>query len=209
MNPAAARPRVKTEEVKMFDFKKTKGALLGSKGSSILLIAGMAGVLLIFLSQFWPGSSSKPASSAASAKTSTSDYAKQLESSLGGIISNIQGVGRVQVMVTLESGVQYVYEQNQKTTSNRTTTSGDAGQTQENTDNEQDTVLADNGSGAQQPLIKTEMQPPVRGVVVVCDGGNDPTVQDEVLQTVMTALNLPATSISISPMAPRAQTASR
>lgn len=194
----------------MFDFKKTKGALLSAKGSSILLLAGMAGVLLIFLSQFWPASSSKTASSnVPAAKSATTSYAAQLESSLSGIVGSIQGVGRVRVMVTLESGVQYEYEQNQKTTSNRTATSGDNAQTQENTDNEQDTVLADNGSGAQQPLIKTEVQPAVKGVVIVCDGGNNPTVQDEVLQTVMTALNLPATSISISPMAPKAQTASK
>ncbi|MFT8889347.1 MAG: stage III sporulation protein AG [Ethanoligenens sp.] len=193
----------------MFDFKKTKGALLSAKGSSILLLVGMGGVLLIFLSQFWSTPSSKQTANTSTAKITTVDYAKQLEGNLRGIIGNIQGVGRVQVLVTLESGVQYVYEQNQKSTNNRTTASGDNAQTQENTNTEQDTVLADNGNGAQQPLIKTEMQPPVKGVVVVCDGGNDPTVQDEVLQTVMTALNLQATSISISPMTPKAQTASR
>lgn len=193
----------------MFDFKKTKGALLSAKGSSILLLVGMAGVLLIFLSQFWPSSSKTNSSGTSSSKSTATDYTTQLEGNLRGIIGNIQGVGRVQVMVTLESGVQYEYEQNQKTTSSRTATSGDNAQTQENTDNEQDTVLADNGSGAQQPLIKTEMQPAVKGVVVVCDGGNNPTVQDEVLQTVMTALNLPATDISISPMAPKTQVASK
>lgn len=193
----------------MFDFKKTKGALLSAKGSSILLLVGMAGVLLIFLSQFWPSSSKPNSSSTSSSKSTAADYTTQLEGNLRGIIGNIQGVGRVQVMVTLESGVQYEYEQNQKTTSSRTATSGDNAQTQENTDNEQNTVLADNGSGAQQPLIKTEMQPAVKGVVVVCDGGNNPAVQDEVLQTVMTALNLPATSISISPMAPKTQVASK
>lgn len=193
----------------MFDFKKTKGALLSAKGSSILLLLGIVGILLICLSQFWPSSSSKSSSASSASKTTATDYAQQLENSLRGIIGNIQGVGRVQVMVTLQSGVQYEYEQNQKTTSSRTATTGDNAQTQENTNTEQDTVLADNGSGSQQPLIKTEMQPSVKGVVIVCDGGNDPSVQDEVLQTVMTALNLPATSISISPMAPKAQTASK
>lgn len=193
----------------MFDFHKSKGTLFGSKGSSILLFAGMAGIFLIFLSQFWPSSSSSKQTSSTTSKTNATAYAAQLEGSLRSIIGNIQGVGRVKVLVTLESGVQYVYEQNQKSTNNQTQTSGDNAQTQQNTNTEQDTVLADNGSGAQQPLIKTEMQPSVKGVVIVCDGGNDPTVQEEVLQTVMTALDLSATSISISPMASGTQTASK
>lgn len=183
----------------MVDLKKAKGALLGPKGSTILLAVGMAGIVLIFLSQFFSSSSSSGSKSSQTvSKVSAGDYAAQLEKSLGGIIGSIQGVGRVRVMVTLDSGVQYVYEQNQKSTNN--TTSGSS-QLQQNTDTEQSTVLAQNGSGGEQPLIRTEMQPAVRGVVVVCDGGDDPVVKEQVLETVMTALGISASGISISPMA--------
>lgn len=183
----------------MVDLKKAKGALLGPKGSTILLAVGMAGIVLIFLSQFFSSSSSSGSKSSQTvSKVSAGDYAAQLEKSLGGIIGSIQGVGRVRVMVTLDSGVQYVYEQNQKSTNN--TTSGSS-QLQQNTDTEQSTVLAQNGSGGEQPLIRTEMQPAVRGVVVVCDGGDDPVVKEQVLETVTTALGISASGISISPMA--------
>ncbi len=200
----------KTEEFKMPDLKKAKETFFGPKGSSILIFAGVAGILLIFLSQFWSTSSSsdKKSSSVSSAST-TSAYAASMEKSLCGIIGNIEGVGRVKVMVTLQSGVQYVYEQNEKATSNQTQTSGDNAQTQQSADTEESTVLAQDGSGDEEPVIKTEMQPAVQGVIVVCDGGGDPVVKEEVLETVMTALGLSATSISVNPMASAVKTASR
>ena len=136
------------------------------------------------------------------------NYAKEMEKSLDSIISNIAGVGKVQVMLTLKSGVQYEYEQNQKSTNSRTTDSMNSAQTQENSDTEQSTVLAENENGTQQPVIKAEMQPAVKGVVIVCEGGSDPIVKEEVLQAVMTALNVSATSVSINPMASPSQTVS-
>lgn len=182
----------------MVSLKKAKEMLLSAKGSTILLAAGMVGIALIFLSSVWPASSgSKAAASSATADT-VSGYAAQLEQSLRGIVGSIAGVGRVRVMVTLESGVQYVYEQNQKTTESNAST---ASQTQQATGTEQSTVLAQTASGGQQALIRTERQPEVRGVVIVCDGGGDPAVQEQVLTAVTTALGVSASAISISPMA--------
>ena len=182
----------------MISVQKIKQTLLSAKGSTILLAAGMAGIALIFLSSVWPSSSQTKSASSAASSSATSDYAAQLEQNLRGIVGSIAGVGRVRVMVTLESGVQYVYEQNQKTTQSSAST---ASQTQQATGTEESTVLAQTASGGQQALIQTERQPQVRVVVMVCDGGNDPAVQEQVLEAVSTALGVSVSAISISPMA--------
>lgn len=189
---------------KILDFSSIKDKLSGKKGTTILLIVGIVGIALIALTSILPSAAKKQASSTSSS-LSTAAYAKQLESQLSSIVGHIDGVGRVKVMVTVESGVQYVYEQNQKDTNNTTTSSSGDGNTQnqENKGSEQSTVIMDNGSGGQQPLIKTELQPAIKGVVVVCDGGDNPVVQESVVSTVMTALDIPSNHISVSKMSPK------
>lgn len=183
----------------MFDFSHLKELATGKKGTTILIAAGLIGIALILLSSFWPSSAGRSSQSTSSAITSDA-YAAQLGKQLTGIIGKIDGVGKVQVLVTVESGVQYVYEQNQKSSNDKSATSQTDGstQTQENNNTEQDPVIVDNASGGQSPLVRTELQPAVKGVVVVCDGGDNPTVKESVTDAIMTALDLPSTRISVS-----------
>lgn len=182
-----------------FDFSGIREFFSGKKGTTILLIAGLAGMVLILLSTMWPSSAGKSSRSSSSA-ISSDEYAAKLQKQLESIIGKIDGVGRVQVLVTVESGVQYVYEQNQKSASDKSSTSQTDGgtQTQENNSNEQNPVIVDNASGGQSPLVRTELQPAVKGVVVVCDGGDNATVKENVTDAIMTALDLPSTHISVS-----------
>ena len=188
---------------KILDFSSIKDKLFSKTGTTALLVIGILGIALIALTSFWPSSDKKTSSS--SSNISTAEYAKQIESQLTNIVGHIDGVGRVQVMVTVESGVQYVYEQNQKDTNDTTTSSSNDGdmQKQENTGTEQNPVIMENSSGGQQALIKTELQPAIKGVVVVCDGGDNPVVQENVVSTVTTALDVPSNHISVSKMSPK------
>lgn len=184
---------------RMLDLSGIKALFSGKKGTTILMAAGLIGIALILLSTFWPPSAGK-SSKSASSSISSDEYAARLGKQLEGIVGRIDGVGKVQVLVTVESGVQYVYEQNQKSSNDKSATSQTDGstQTQENNDTEQNPVIVDNASGGQSPLVRTELQPAVKGVVVVCDGGDNPTVKESVTDAVMTALDLPSTRISVS-----------
>ena len=172
---------------------------MSKKGSKILLIIGLIGIALIFLSEFIPGKTAQAQNTTVSA-VSADAYSVQLENKLENIIGQIDGVGNVSVMVTLESGVEYVYEQDVKSTTGKTQNSDTGGtvQTQENDDQEQNPVVVDAQNGGQQPLLKTEIQPKVQGVVVVCDGGENPVIKEEVIETVSTALDLAENHISVS-----------
>lgn len=185
---------------KLFDMAKIKETFAGGKGPTVLMIIGLVGIALIALSSFWQSSGTKSGKTSGSASAISSDqYARQLGTRLESIVSKIDGVGRVQVMVTVESGIQYVYEQSQKTSNdtNQNTQQDGSTQTQENNDNEQDPIIVDNASGGQSPIIKTELEPAVKGVVVVCDGGDNPIVQESVTDAIMTALELPSNHISV------------
>lgn len=183
-----------------FDFKKIKDKLFSPAGTKILLIAGFAGILLIFLSNFIPVGSGKPAAAVSSSSSGLDGDSGNLETKLEKILSDISGVGRAEVMVTFQSGAQNVYEQDQKQTTDRTTQSQLNGGTQltENNDNEQKPVILNGDSGGQQALVKTRLAPQVKGVVVVCDGGNNPDVQEAVVNAISAALDLPSDHICVT-----------
>jgi len=54
-----------------------------------------------------------------------------------------------------------------------------------------------NSDGTQQPIAVTEVQPIVKGVVVVCDGGDNPLIQQKVIQAVTTALDITSTRVCV------------
>lgn len=186
---------------KIIDFGKMKQNLTG-KGTTILVVVGLIGILLIFLSGFLPTQASKSTSSVAQTSSNTSLYASQTEQKLKSILGRISGVGRVDVMVTVGSGVEYVYEEDQKSTADSTKSTQNDGsiQTQDNSNQELNPVVIDNGSGGQSPVVKKQIEPQITGVVVVCDGGGDPVIVEDITDTVSTALDLPANHISVSKM---------
>lgn len=184
--------------------KKLLAALLTPNGTKILLIAGIAGIALIFLSELLPSAGSKAAvSSAVSSTASTmgiSDYTKQTEQKVAGLISSIQGVGKAEVMVTFENGIQNVYEQDQKQTTGRTEQTGSGGDKQV-TVNDQDEatpVIINNDSGGQQTVLQKQLMPTVLGIVVVCDGGDNADVQEAVTNALTAAFDVPANHIFIT-----------
>jgi stage III sporulation protein AG len=183
--------------------KSVLGKLFGKKTTAILFIIGIAGIALIFISEFiHPASDNSQQAVQTVQNSDIGTYESQTETRLENIIGEINGVGRVKVLVTAERGVENIYEQDNKTTTDKTQQSGGDGsvQTQDNNNTEQSPIIVNNDSGGQQALVKTQIQPQIIGVVVVCDGGDNADVQESVVNAVSTALGLPTNEISIMKM---------
>ncbi|MBC3937453.1 MULTISPECIES: hypothetical protein [Anaerotruncus] len=176
-------------------------AVFKGKHSRTLLFVGIAGMALIFLSTvIQTGGSNKPNPSVGAGQLTSQEYVAQLEERLTGIVGSIEGVGRCQVMVTAESGVEYVYAVEETQNVNRTNSyNGDevARETQqENT--EQKYIVVDAGNGKKEALVKTERQPAIQGVVIVCEGAGSMVVQERVTQVVTTALGIPYNKVCVT-----------
>ena len=176
-------------------------AVFKGKHSRTLLFVGIAGMALIFLSTvIQTGGSNKPNPSVGAGQLTSQEYVAQLEDRLTGIGGSIEGVGRCQVMVTAESGVEYVYAVEETQNVNRTNSyNGDevARETQqENT--EQKYIVVDAGNGKKEALVKTERQPAIQGVVIVCEGAGSMVVQERVTQVVTTALGIPYNKVCVT-----------
>jgi len=168
----------------------------------IILILGFAGIAMIFLSGVFQNRDARATNAPAQnepTKTTAQAYSQQVEKSLTELIGSINGAGSVKVLVTLERNTQYVYATEEKKTSQNTQdqAANATVKNQANDSRETKYILVKGADGSQQALAVTEVEPIVKGVVVVCEGGNQPAVQKDIIDAVTTALNLSSARVCV------------
>lgn len=156
-----------------------------NKKTFICFIAGLLGLLLIFASEAFPNAQKKNKDSE---KTYVS-YSNETEEKLADIISEVEGAGKTKVFLTIEESEEYVYAQN--------ISSDKKDNAQQNEDKEY--VIVDGNGGKSGLLVKT-VNPKIRGVAIVCEGGDDPAVQQRIYSCVSASLGISTARISISKM---------
>lgn len=158
---------------------------------------GIAGILLIFLSQFaWSGDAQEQTLPEESI-TSTA-YTRDLQAELTGLISKISGAGKTEVMVTIQNDGETLYVREQK--SEQDTTRTDGGTVNERESLDESYVLVDGREG-RSALVRTHMEPVIKGVVVVCEGGDDPVTAGRIMEAVTTALSVSSAKVCITKLA--------
>lgn len=119
----------------------------------------------------------------------TLEYSKEIERKLEALISQIDGAGKVSVMVSLDGSPEliYVYDEESKTSSNSsgTTTTSSSSPI---------IINKDNGDSA---LILKEKLPAVKGVIVVSSGANNISIKLDILRAVSTLLDITTDKISV------------
>lgn len=98
------------------------------------------------------------------------------------ILANIQGAGRVQVMLTVKSGEQTVY------------------QTDIPSSDRQDTVIITDENRTQNGLVQQVLSPVYRGAIVVCQGADSASVCLAIKEAVSKVTGLDASQISVLKM---------
>lgn len=152
-----------------------------------LVILGLVGILLIALSEWLPRrSSQEDADTSTDGTVSVTQVEAALEERITALIRQVDGVGDCRVMVTLESGSRFVYAADQ-------TYSGTA----DNYSSSEKMLLIETDSGP-VGLLVTEIQPSVKGVAIVCDGGGDPAVCQQVTGLVSAAFNISSGRVCVA-----------
>lgn len=114
--------------------------------------------------------------------------AQELEAELRQILGKIHGVGRVEVMLTLQSGPEEVLASD--------TSLQYRGQTASPEDYQRTTktVTVPGGSGV---VVTQRRYPQYRGALVVCDGGGEDKVRLQVIEAVSALTGLGADRIAV------------
>ena len=163
---------------------------------NLILICAVTGIILIAASYIWD-EQAEPAESVSDAGTLLSADTRTLEQRLSEMVSRIDGAGRSCVMVTMDSTREAVYAQDLRETED-TSSSSESGRTTEsgNISREQTHILMDRGSG-EEPLVEKQIEPQVRGVMILCEGAENPVVEQRVTEAVKTVLSIPASRICV------------
>ena len=185
-------------------WKKISGLLMHlfkKKPFRLFLIgSGVFLVLLLFLTGILKDKKGKTETVQETiAEQDMDTYAKQLEKKLTDLLRHIKNAGTVRVMVTIEKGVEHIYATEKKASRQVTNDKNSETDTknQQNDNTETSYILLKDSDGGQQAVSVTQIQPVVKGVVVVCDGGSDINVRKQITDAVTTALNISSAKVCV------------
>ncbi len=177
------------------------GLAKGDKKIRIIVTIGILGIALILLSELF-APKTKTINEVGTPDSSLSASNEKLEQQVYALVTSIDGVGQAKVMVTLDTSVEYVYAKEQKTDTDVTRDISEDGKakTSQKDKTEENYIFVD-GSDGKQALLATERAPRVKGVVVVCEGGDDKLVQSRIIDAVTTAFDIGANRVCVTRMA--------
>lgn len=127
-------------------------------------------------------------------------YETFLEKRLETLLSKMEGVGKIQVMVTLEDNGEQILEKDEK--ESRTTTgegSGESARTATEVNLEYATIFVEE-NGNKTPYIIQVKNPKVKGVVVVCEGGGSSSVAQNISKAIGALFSIETHKIMVMKM---------
>ena len=159
----------------------------------LLVIIGISGILLIYLSSFIP--SSGKAESKAAVAPSAEEYRQTVYDSVKNIVTGITGDENPTVIVTLESGIRYEYANAKESDTSAST----GRETEENRKaTKQSYITVRTSDGGETPLIVSEIMPEIRGVAIVCAYGDNPDIAEKIENAVTAALDITSQRVYVS-----------
>lgn len=118
-----------------------------------------------------------------------------LEEKLKNILSQIEGAGELDVMITYESSEEIQPAFNTNTTTEKTKeVDQQGGERTVTTSSENKTMIT---SSSSEPIVIKTNQPKINGVIVVASGAKDPTVKETLYSAVQTALQVQGHQVEI------------
>lgn len=121
---------------------------------------------------------------------STEEYAERIEEKLTRLISSVDGAGEAVVMITLDAGEENIYAREIKTDEE---SDGDKNSNKY----EYEYIVIKNGASTEGGMLLKVIEPDIRGVAIVCDGGDNAAVRENIINTVSAVLDIKSNKISV------------
>lgn len=167
--------------------KKFFSEIKKDKKQLLIIIVAAIGIILIVISNFENFDAETEETSAAESNVfSEAEYTKNLENKLEDMIASLNGAGRTKVSIMLECDYETVYARD-----------GSYSQKDGASDEENEYIIIDSDKQEGGLVLKT-VTPKVRGVAVLCEGGDLPQVEIAVCEMLEALLDVGANHISVS-----------
>lgn len=154
-----------------------------------LLIGGLCGVLLLLIAIPTPGDSQQKdeileKETETSGEMPADSYQKKLERELKQVLEKMEGVGKVEVMITLQDEGERVVEKDLSKVSQETIEGEGEGKRETSEHQVQEETVFSQGNDG-EPFVSKETAPCVEGVLVVAEGGGDSKVAKNISDAVL------------------------
>ncbi len=196
-----------TPEKKKFSMKDV--------GKKELLLLFLAGIILVMTSI--PGLFQKKdktketensvkqtsiANAAATKDDAQQEYISYYENKLKSLLEKMEGVGKVEVMITLQSSKEQVVLKDSPYTQESLNETDKEGGTRisSNSQNQEETVLITTQEGETIPYVTKEMEASVEGVVVLAQGGGDGNIATKIVNAVGVLFDVPSHKVQVLKM---------
>lgn len=162
---------------------KTNFIKLSDKAKVTIITASalICGLVLIFFSSLPKEKNNN------TVKSRLDAYVEDTEIRLCKTISEIEGAGNTKVFITTSNTFETVYASN-----------ASVGETSSGKTTEKSIAYAGSSSYNSAPVVVKELCPDIKGVLVVCEGGNDKNVKEEITKSVSIALGISQTKIHVT-----------
>ena len=127
-------------------------------------------------------------------------YIESLENKLVHILENVDGVGQVEVMITLQASRESVLNKDDTEELETETETSDGTQNErQSSRSENETVLSDE-NGESAPYVIKELEPEIAGVVIACEGADNNTVAASVTEAAQVLFGISVNRIKVLKM---------
>ena len=166
-----------------------------------IIIAVIAVALMIFIFAGVKRNTDSTPTNVGGSNATTGDYAvtsiAEWEKKLSAILSEIDGVGRAEVMITAKGTTEKITANTKTTNSNNSQNT--SGNVTSSTNITESPVLVNN-NGKSEPYIIKEIMPEILGVIVVADGADNAVTKLAIMRAVQTVLQVSSSCVEIYPM---------
>lgn len=175
----------------------------GGKKEQILILL-LVGVLLLVIAlptQETPDKTESAAISSnvadqVSADNPAKEWIEYLEQKLQAALSQVAGVGRTEVILTVKSDGRALVEKDASRQEEKADGTGDAGGSS-SVQISENTVYEKDASGKEVPFVTETVLPEICGVLVLAEGGDDGCIQAEITEAAMALFDLDAHKIKV------------
>lgn len=135
-------------------------------------------------------------------ETNETDYVAELENRLKNMLKKVEGIGEVEVMITIESSKEKVILKDSPYTQDSSNEADGQGGSRitNGLSKEEETVLVQSEEGGAVPYIIKEIEPKIAGVVVIAQGGGNTKVINEINSAIEALFGVPIHKIKVMKM---------
>ena len=162
-----------------------KSIIHKGKGKWLPLVGACLGILILIIGGNLSSADEKTKSKADN-YYEVSFYTEALEKRIEELCLSIGGIEEADVLLTLDCGTEYIYGQNikQSTAGNSASYSTD--------------YIILNQNDLDNPVLLMEIYPKIRGIAVVCTGGEQILTQQKIIDLLSAALGISSNRIKVT-----------